>query len=61
MFYAMFVNRKIRYEIEKENVPMIDFSTDPKKYKHWKLSVKGPVATLEMDVAEDGGMVPGYE
>jgi len=57
----MFVNRKIRYEIEKENVPMIDFSTDPKKYKHWKLSVKGPVATLEMDVAEDGGMVPGYE
>jgi benzoyl-CoA-dihydrodiol lyase len=40
---------------------MIDFSTNPNQYKHWKLSFDGPVATLAMDVAEDGGMVPGYE
>jgi benzoyl-CoA-dihydrodiol lyase len=40
---------------------MINFSTNPDQYKHWKLSFEGPVATLEMDVAEDGGMVPGYE
>ncbi len=40
---------------------MIDFSTNPDQYKHWKLSFEGPVATIEMDVAEDGGMVPGYE
>ncbi len=40
---------------------MIDFSTNPDRYKHWKLSFEGPVATIEMDVAEDGGMVPGYE
>ena len=40
---------------------MIDFSTNPEQYKHWKLSLEGPVATLEMDVAEDGGMAPGYE
>ncbi|MBT3991488.1 MAG: benzoyl-CoA-dihydrodiol lyase [Rhodospirillaceae bacterium] len=40
---------------------MIDFSTNPGQYKHWKLSFDGPVATLAMDVAEDGGMVPGYE
>jgi benzoyl-CoA-dihydrodiol lyase len=40
---------------------MIDFATNPSKYKHWKLSFDGPVATLAMDVSEDGGLVPGYK
>jgi benzoyl-CoA-dihydrodiol lyase len=39
----------------------VDFRTDPTRYRHWKLSVDGPVATLAMDVAEDGGLRPGYE
>ena len=40
---------------------MVDFRTEPRRYKHWKLSFDGPVATLHMDVREDGGLVPGYE
>jgi benzoyl-CoA-dihydrodiol lyase len=44
-----------------KNSKMINFSTSPDQYKHWKLSFEGAVATLRMDVAEDGGMVPGYE
>jgi len=40
---------------------MIDFSTHPSEYKHWKVTFDGPVATLSMDVAEDGGLVEGYE
>jgi benzoyl-CoA-dihydrodiol lyase len=39
----------------------IDFRTEPSRYKHWRLSVSGRVATLAMDVREDGGLVPGYE
>ena len=39
----------------------MDFRTDPERYKHWKLAFDGPVATLAMDVKEDGGLVPGYE
>src|SRR5512145_2969141 len=39
----------------------VDFRTDPSRYRHWKLSFDGPVATLRMDVQEDGGLVPGYE
>ena len=39
---------------------MIEFSTDPSRYKHWKLTFDGPVATLTLDVQEDGGIVPGY-
>ena len=39
----------------------VDFRTEPSKYKHWKLSVDGRVATLSMDVKEDGGLRPGYE
>jgi len=40
---------------------VVDFRTEPGKYKHWKLSFDGPVATLAMDVREDGGLKPGYE
>ena len=39
----------------------VEFRTAPESYRHWKLSIDGPVATLAMDVAEDGGLVPGYE
>jgi benzoyl-CoA-dihydrodiol lyase len=39
----------------------VDYQTDPSKYKHWKLSFDGPVATLVMDVDEEGGLRPGYK
>src|SRR5439155_892032 len=39
----------------------VDFRTEPSRYKHWKLGFDGPVATLAMDVQEDGGLGPGYE
>jgi benzoyl-CoA-dihydrodiol lyase len=41
--------------------PEVSFDTSPDAYKHWTLSVDGEVATLTLDVAEDGGIVPGYE
>ena len=34
----------------------IDFQTDPSRYRHWKLDVAGDVATLTMDVDENGGL-----
>ncbi|HEV2303398.1 MAG TPA: 2,3-epoxybenzoyl-CoA dihydrolase [Stellaceae bacterium] len=40
---------------------MIDFATDPARYRHWRLGFDGPVATLSLDVAEDGGLDPGYK
>ena len=40
---------------------MIDFRTEPAAYRHWRLSFAGPVATLAMDVDENGGLAPGYE
>ena len=39
----------------------IDFQTDPSRYRHWKLTVDGDVATLAMDVDEKGGLFEGYE
>ena len=39
----------------------VDYRTDPSSYKHWKLDVQGPVATLSMDVREDGGIREGYK
>src|ERR1700733_9407338 len=39
---------------------MITFDTEPARYRHWRMAFEGPVATLILDVAEDGGLVPGY-
>src|SRR6195256_6057928 len=39
----------------------VEFQTDPSRYKHWRLAFDGPVATLTMDVSEDGGIRPGYK
>jgi len=41
--------------------PPVDFRTDPQQYRHWRLAFDGPVATLAMDVSEDGGLRPGYK
>jgi benzoyl-CoA-dihydrodiol lyase len=40
---------------------VVNFQTDPSRYRHWRLSFDAPVATLTMDVAEDGGIRPGYK
>ncbi|HEV8315417.1 MAG TPA: 2,3-epoxybenzoyl-CoA dihydrolase, partial [Burkholderiaceae bacterium] len=40
---------------------VVDYRTEPSRYKHWKLSFDGQIATLAMDVAEDGGLKPGYK
>src|ERR1700704_1265221 len=40
---------------------LVDFQTKPSLYRHWKLSTDGTIARLIMDVAEDGGLRPGYK
>src|SRR5215204_538538 len=39
---------------------VVDFQTEPSRYRHWKLAVDGEVATLSLDVDENGGLFPGY-
>jgi benzoyl-CoA-dihydrodiol lyase len=46
---------------EPATEPPVSFDTDPSSYRHWKLDVQGEVAYLRLDVAEDGGLVPGYQ
>jgi benzoyl-CoA-dihydrodiol lyase len=41
--------------------PRVDYRTDPSRYRHWKLSFDGAIATLAINVAEDGGIRPGYK
>ena len=38
----------------------VDFERTPETYQHWRLSFDGPIATLSMDVQEDGGLRPDY-
>ena len=39
----------------------VDYRTDPTQYRHWTLAVDGAVARLSLDIAEDGGIRPGYK
>ncbi len=41
--------------------PVVDYRIEPTQYKHWSLSVDGSVARLTLDIAEDGGIRPGYK
>ncbi|HEX9648361.1 MAG TPA: 2,3-epoxybenzoyl-CoA dihydrolase [Alphaproteobacteria bacterium] len=44
------------------NLPAeVDFRTAPERYRHWRLAIDGPVATLALDVDEAAGLRPGYE
>ena len=40
---------------------MIDFQTDPSRYRHWRIEYDGDVAFLIMDVDPKGGLSEGYE
>src|SRR5471030_513202 len=40
---------------------MITFDTHPDRYKHWKLTFDGPIATLSMDVREDARLSQNYK
>ncbi len=39
----------------------VDHQTDPSRYRHWRLSFEGPVATLACDIDENAGLAPGYK
>lgn len=39
----------------------VDYQVDPSAYKHWKVGYNGVVATLTLDIDEDGGIRPGYK
>jgi benzoyl-CoA-dihydrodiol lyase len=44
------------------NTPVpLSYETSPERYKHWSLVCDGPVATLTMNVNEDGGLKEGYK
>ncbi len=40
--------------------PVVSFETSPDRYRHWKLTFDGAIATLSMDVQEDAGLSPDY-
>lgn len=39
----------------------IHFETDPSQYRHIKLDVDGSIATITLDIQDDGGIRPGYQ
>ena len=40
---------------------VISYQTHPSQYRHWKLVLDGPIATLLADFDENAGLRPGYK
>src|SRR5258708_38728919 len=40
---------------------LVLFNVQSREFQHWKLSVEGRIATLAMNVDEEGGLRPGYK
>ena len=39
----------------------LDFQTEPERYRHWAVSIDGPIAFLKMNVDEGAPVFEGYE
>jgi len=48
-------------ENTEDAATQFDFRTSPDQYRHWTISIDGPVARLVMAVDEDSPHAPGYE
>ncbi|MBQ0958061.1 benzoyl-CoA-dihydrodiol lyase [Ideonella sp. 4Y11] len=44
-----------------DTAALVDYRTEPGRYRHWTLKFEGPVATLAMGVDENAGLRPGYK
>ena len=43
------------------NPQTVDYQTHPSRYQHWSMTFEGEVATLQLNINEDGGIRPGYK
>ena len=68
--YFASIEDKLHYFASDQETPMtetaaaaprVDYRTEPGAYRHWKLHVDGATARLTLDIAEDGGIRPGYK
>ena len=39
----------------------VNYQTQPDLYRHWSFQVDGEIATLSLNIQEDGGIMPGYK
>ena len=39
----------------------VNYQIDPSQYKHWSVKYEGEIATLQLNINEDGGIRPGYK
>ena len=39
----------------------VNYETQPDEYRHWSWRIEGEIATLSLDIQEDGGIAPGYK
>jgi len=39
----------------------VNYQIEPSQYKHWSVKYEGEIATLQLNINEDGGIRPGYK
>jgi benzoyl-CoA-dihydrodiol lyase len=52
---------QVAVSVSEQARQLVTFDAHPDRYRHWKLTFDGPVATLAMDIDENAGLRPGYK
>ena len=60
LYYSASTRHNPGMEAIQNAVEPVSFETHPDRYKHLKVEIDGPVARLLINIAEDGGLRPGY-
>ncbi len=55
------MNTAAASKLDAASSPLVDYQITPERYQHYKVSYEGAVATLAIDINEDGGIRPGYK
>ena len=48
-------------DVENAGAGIVDYRTDPGRYRHLRVRYDGPVAAIALDVDENAGIRPGYK
>ena len=48
-------------DLNMAQTQQVNYETRPDQYRHWSWAIEGDIATLSLNIQEDGGIAPGYK
>jgi benzoyl-CoA-dihydrodiol lyase len=52
---------ELKGDFQMSQIDIVNYQIEPNQYKHWSVKYEGEIATLQLNINEDGGIRPGYK